>query len=229
YLRPCRQKKAREPRAFRCLHGTRLAGSMQTDCDQRFLRVAVLRFGAAFFRFGAAFLRFGAAFLRFGAAFLRFGAAFFRFGAAFLRFGAAFFRFGAAFFLVATLRLVVALRLVATLRFVATFLLVAAFFFVAITNLHYIKLPKPSINKQLQNTSFLLLDMCCRLLSVSSCSETAFQKRTQPCNCFGMFTTCLNYLLVYMHERAVMHHVACLARVVKLVMCTVRDDDVRYV
>jgi hypothetical protein len=121
-----------------------------------------LRFGAAFFRFGAAFF--------FAAAFLRFGAAFF-FAAAFLRFGAAFFRFGAAFFFAAAF-----LRFGAALRFVATFFLVAAFFFVAITNLHYIKLPKPSINKQLQNTSFLLLDIHRRLLSVSSRGDAAFEK-----------------------------------------------------
>jgi hypothetical protein len=183
--------------------------------------VAFLRFGAAFFRFGAAFF-FTAAFLRFGAAFFRFGAAFF-FTAAFLRFGAAFFRFGAAFFFVA------ALRFGATLRFVATFFLVAAFFFVAITNLHYIKLPKPSINKRLQNTSFLLLDFHHRSLFVSSCSDAAFQKRTQPCKCFGMFTTCLNFYLYTSASEfscASMHALQCVAL---MMMCTLLDDDVRTV
>jgi hypothetical protein len=62
----------------------------------------------------------------FFAAFLRFGAAFF--------FAATFLRFGAAFFFAATF-----------LRFGAAFF-GAAFFFVAITNLHTIELPKPSIN-----------------------------------------------------------------------------------
>jgi len=45
-------------------------------------------------------------------------------------------------------------------------------------------LPKPSINKQLQNTSFLLLDIYHRLLFVSSCRDAAFQKTNSTVHVF---------------------------------------------
>jgi len=45
-------------------------------------------------------------------------------------------------------------------------------------------LPKPSINKQLQNTSFLLLDIHHRLLSVSSCVDAVFEKTNTTVHVF---------------------------------------------